>query len=125
MTPEIADLLWKDASEILFISKDEFLRGLEGWEVEPVEFEGKPAFAVLTKGPEFHFQSFGTGQPISMKMIRERLQKIIDAHGYALTRTPKIDVRQHVFNLAFGFTLVGQDEYDRHYRIETLRGRSH
>lgn len=118
----IADRLWEGASEVLFISKDEFLRRLDGWEIEPVEHDGELVFVFLTKGPEFHFQSFGKGQPISMKMIRERLQKIIDGHGYALTKTPKTDARQHIFNRAFGFYVAHEDEYDLHYRIDHLRG---
>lgn len=123
---EIADRLWEGASEILFISKDEFLRSLEGWQSEPVYCDGELAFVFFIKGPEFHFQSLSKRHLVLlMKMSRERLQKLIDIHGYALTRTPKMDTRQHSFNRAFGFSPVGEDEFDVCYRIETLRGRSH
>ena len=122
---DTVDLLWRSISKTLFISREQFVESLAGWEMETVTLDNCPAWVVLTKGPEFHFQSFTSQYPITMKMIRERLQKIIDEHGYALTRTPKSDERQHRFNLAFGFTVAGEDEYDRHYRIEHLRGRSH
>lgn len=107
--------------ETLFIPKEQFVRTLGDWTVERFVIDGELAFAALSKGPEFHFQSFGTGHPITPTMIREYLRKIIDEYGYAKTATPKEDVRQHRFNLRFGFTVTGEDEYDVHYRIERLR----
>lgn len=117
----IEDRLWEKAAETLFISKEQFLRNLEGWDIEQVEIEGELAGVVLSKGAEIHFQSFGTGHPITGKMLWERLNKVIDQHGYAMTRTPKDDARQNRFNLRFGFKVVGEDEYDFLYRIDRLR----
>lgn len=120
MDEAIRDRLWEKAEPSLYISKDEFLYWLDGWDIEPVEIDGELAFVTLRKGPLFHFESFGTKRLISPKMIRAFLQKIIDEHGYAETRTPKGDKRQHRFNLAYGFQIVGEDELDTIFRIEKL-----
>lgn len=116
----IADLLFERLPETLFITKDQFLESLAGWEIEPFEIEGDLAFVTLTKGPEFHFQVFGTKHPISMTLIRTWLQKVIDAHGHVATKTPKEDARQHRFNRRFGFYVTGEDEFDVHYRLDRL-----
>lgn len=118
MRSEIVDRLWAVAEPNVFISKECFVNNLDGWEIEPVHIEGELAFATLTNGAAFHFQSFGTGKRISLSMIRDFLEKIIAVHGYATTKTPKEDARQHRFNLRFGFVVIGEDEYDIHYRIE-------
>lgn len=117
----LIDLLWNDAREALYITKEEFVQNLQGWTIEPVSIDGRVAFITLTNGPQFHFQTLRSGQRISMKMIRTFLQKIIDEHGYAETRTPKEDTRQRRFNERFGFKIVGDDEYDVVYRIDGLR----
>lgn len=116
----LQDLLWEKAEPLLFISKEAFLEWLEGWTIEPVYIEGELAFATLQKGPLFHFQSFDTKHPIKRKMIREFLGKIIAEHGYAETRTPIDDERQHHFNRLMGFEMVGEDAFDTHFRIERL-----
>lgn len=120
MTTDIRDRLWEQAEPHLFIAKDEFLKNLDGWEIKPVEVDGELAFATLVKGPAFHFQSFGTRHPISLRMIKEFLRTLIDQHGYATTKTPKEDTRQHRFNRLLGFQAVGEDEFDIHYRIEKI-----
>lgn len=117
----IEDRLWEQLPDLIFVSKEDFLRNLEDWDIEPVEIDGELAFALLTKGTEFHFQSFNTGHLIPMKIIREHIQELIDMHGYATTATPKDDVQQHRINMMFGCKVVSEDEYDRHYRIDRLR----
>lgn len=116
------DAIWSEVSQKLYITREEFNRNMEGWDIEEVRADGVLMGLWLEKGPMFHIMSFGTGHPITMKMARERLQKLIDRHGYAETRTPRDDERQHRFNRKFGFNQVGEDEYDIHYRIERLRG---
>lgn len=118
----LIDRLWEQAEPVVFISKAEFVKNLEGWDIRPLEIEGDLAFIVMTKGPAFHFQSLGTGHTVTRQIIRRCLQPLIAAHGYATTRTPKDDARQHRFNLILGFKAVGEDDYDIHYRIEKLRG---
>jgi hypothetical protein len=120
VTATLEDRLWEKAEPVLYITKEEFLKSLEGSYIEPIEIDGELAFATLQKGPLFHFHSFGTKRQISLKMIRAFLQKIIDQYGYAETRTPKDDERQHRFNTILGFKQVGEDEFDTHFRIERL-----
>jgi hypothetical protein len=117
---EVIDRLWAQAEPIVFISRDQFVRGLEGWDIEAVRIDGRLAFAALTNGPEFHFASFDTGAPVTMAMIRSRLDPIIERHGFVSTRTPKSGAdRQHRFNRAFGFVATGEDEFFVHYRLDS------
>jgi hypothetical protein len=117
MDAEVIDRLWDQMEPTVYITRDQFVRGLADWDVEAVRVDGKLAFAALVKGPEFHFASFETGAPIRMAMIRSRLDPIIERHGYVTTRTPIAGAdRQHRFNRAFGFEVFGQDEFFLHYK---------
>lgn len=101
----------------VFISRSEFVAGLADWDVEAVMVDGALAFATMTKGPEFHFASFGTRAPISRAMIRARLDPIIARHGFVMTLTPKDGAdRQHRFNRAFGFQVTGGNEFFVEYK---------
>lgn len=118
MTPELLDILWDRAKPVLFITKEEFLQQLDGWDIQPVHIDGELSFITCVKGPDFHFLSVGQKRHITRTMIREFLTPIIAAHGYAMTRTPVEDVRQQRFNRAFGFQEVGQDGFDILFRID-------
>lgn len=117
--PAITDILWQQASAgLLFIPKETFLEGLEGWEIDPREVDGELAFIFLTKGPELHFMTLGTGRPMPAAMVRDVLHKIIAKHGYVTVKTPKDEVRQQKFNRRIGFVQVGEDEHDIHFRMD-------
>ncbi len=117
----IVQRLWEKDEPLLFISKEEYVKSLEGWEIVAVPgADGEFAFVALVNGPEFHFQSFGTKAPLTMKAIRGFLTKIIGQHGFAQTRTPKDDERQHRFNRLVGFVAVGEDEFDTIFRIQKV-----
>lgn len=116
----IIDRLWEKDEPSLFITKEQYVKSLEGWGVVTAEHNRQTAFVALVKGPEFHFKSFGTGTALSLRMIRTFLGKIIAQHGYAQTRTPKEDARQHRFNRRIGFVAVGEDEFYVIYRIERI-----
>lgn len=116
----LTDLLWEKAEPVLYISKDEFLHTLAEWTIKPVYVEGELAWITVQKGPEFHFQSMGRPKIMPLRLIREFLDSILAAHGYAQTKTPIEATRQQRFNERFGFKRVGQDQYDIHYRIERL-----
>ncbi len=117
----IVQRLWEKDEPLLFISKEQYVKSLEGWEIVAVPGAGGEfAFVALVNGPEFHFQSFGTKAPLTRKTIHTFLARIIQQNGYAQTRTPKDDSRQHRFNRLLGFVVVGEDEYDVIYRIERI-----
>lgn len=118
MRAELLDLLWEAAEPNVFISKECFINNLDGWELEPVENDGELILILLKRGPELHFQPFG--KPIPRRVVHGVIQKVIDQNGYCLTKTPKEEIRQHRFNKIIGFRQVGEDEYDIHYRIDTL-----
>lgn len=114
----VIDILWQRAESVLFISKEQFLASLDGWEIEPVEHDGVVLLITLTKGPELHFTSLDTGHPIPMGVVRAVVQKILDKHGHVIVKTPKLEGRQQRFNKAIGFVQIGEDEYDIHYRLD-------
>ena len=112
------DAMWSQIETVSYITREQFVGGLDGWEIEPVVINGDLAFAALSRGSEFHFASFGTGAKITRSMINERLKRICDQHGFVITKTPRIGAdRQHRFNLAFAFRLCGEDEHFIHYRL--------
>ena len=117
---EILDLMWAKVEPTIFLTREEFMRGMAEWETGVHYEAGAPAFITAINGPEFHFQSLDTGKPLSRAVIRRFLNRIIGEHGYAQTRTPKEPEyeRQHRFNRLFGFEPVAEDEYDVIYRYD-------
>jgi hypothetical protein len=114
----VVRLLWQQIEPIVYITREQFERGLAEWDVTAIEVEGKLAFVTLTQGPEFHYTSFDTGTPITLAMIRGWLEPILAKYGYATTRTPKSEPRQHRLNLRLGCTVCDEDEFFIHYRLE-------
>lgn len=119
---DIKDRVWAQVEPTVYVGRDEFF---EGWTIDGVEINGELVAAVLTRGPEIHYASLGTGRPLTLKMFRRHLQPIIDAHGYATTRTPKDDLRQARFNELIGFKAAAEDEFFVHYRIEKVAHAGH
>jgi hypothetical protein len=117
---DLREALWAEAEPRLYISKEQFYEWLEGWSIKPIHIDGDLAFITLRKGCEFHFTVMCTKHRITMPIIRECLQPIIDDHGYADTKTPHCEERQHRFNRRLGWRETGRDEFDIHYRIEKL-----
>jgi hypothetical protein len=116
---DLIDRLWSDSP--LFLSREEFARTLDGWELEPVMQDGKLAVIFVTKGPEFHFAKLDPAYQCTREILRRFPGEVIERHGYALTKTPKDDLRQMRFNQRLGFYRIGEDEYDIHLRIDTMR----
>lgn len=102
-------------------SHELFARTLDGWELDAIELGGKPAFITAVRGPEFHFSELGTGRSVSRQMIRDFLRPIIAAHGYAMTRTPKKDIRMRRFNEKYGFHATAEDGEFVTYSITQVR----
>lgn len=111
--------LWKRWP--LFLPRSEFEKSLQGWDIEPVQEGEKVVGAFLIRGPELHFSKFD-GMAASKRHL-DRLAKLIEQHGYAITRTPKNDLRMCRFNQRTGWVQVGQDDQFIHFRIENMRGR--
>jgi hypothetical protein len=115
-TPAVIDALWAQIEPIVFITHQQFARGLDAWEIEAVDVDGELAFAVLTRGPEIHFASFGGRTPISRAMIAARIDPLMERYGFVTTRTPKDEGRQHRINRLLGFEAIGADEFFTHFR---------
>ena len=118
----MVELLWKKAEETVFVTRDEFITAMDPWEFYPV-YSGKSLLAIVGEaGPHIHFEIVAPGRSISRKIVRDVLQRVIDKNGFAVTKTPKQETRQRRFNELIGFEMVGEDEYDIHYRITRVRG---
>lgn len=117
---ELRERIWQQVQETLFISRDQYMRDLEPWTLEPVEIDGKVAFVIMVKGPAIHLVSFRTGHKFPLRAFTRRVQALIEQHGHVETKTPIWEAKQQALNEAFGFTRVGQDEYDVVYRLDRL-----
>lgn len=117
---EVVEKIWHKIEKDVFISHRDFLAGLEGCEVTPKEIDGEIIGATLTRGPDFHFITFGHRKSLPAALIADCLQPIIDEYGYVRTRTPKEDMRQHRFNLLIGFDVQSSDEFYTYFRMERL-----
>ncbi len=118
----LIDILWIKAEPMVFIPKEDFSKNLSDWSLYPIVEEDEIIAVVGEKGPHMHFETTGSGKPISRRVVRTVLRGLINKHGFAVTKTPKEETRQRRFNEMIGFKMVGEDEYDIHYRIEQIRG---
>lgn len=114
----LIDTLWRDVSAKLFITREQFDRDMEGWDVQPIELDGETVGIALRKGPEFHFRSLRTGRHLTRQLLRDLLRPQLEQYGYVTTRTPKDEARQRRFNETVGFKVVGEDKFDIHYKLE-------
>lgn len=117
---DLAEKIWRQVEPTVFISRQQFIDGLENWEITPRQIDGKIIGATLTDGPEFHFVTFDRGNPVPRALIADCLQPIIDRHGFVNTSTPRDDVRQRRFNERIGFRVESDDEYFTYFRMERM-----
>lgn len=117
---QLLDLLWQES--LVFVEREQFVEGLEGWDLDHIEQNGRTAVVFTVKGPEFHFTVVDPDFQCTREILRRYPGELIAAHGYALTKTPKEDQRQLRFNRRLGFYPVGEDEHFVHLRIDKLRG---
>jgi hypothetical protein len=113
----VLDALWEQAEPQVFITREQFEHGLEGWTIEPVERDGELVGAFVTRGPELHFATFKR-IAVPLRLIRDHLEPIIARHGFVRTRTPKDAPRQQRFNELLGFVAEGEDEFFLFYRMD-------
>lgn len=119
LTSDLIAALWKDSP--LFLTLEEFTRGLEGWQLDPIPGPQGVAGVVVHKGPHFHFAKFDPSFQVGRDILKRYPGELIARYGYAETKTPIDDTRQQKFNQRLGFFVTGQDEFDLHMRIEKLR----
>lgn len=111
--------LWQDSP--LYLTREQFQKSLEGWTLDPVYSDGNMVGVVLVNGPAFHFAKWDKSYAVGRDILRRYPGELIKRYGYATTSTPKEDTRMLRFNRRLGFFVTGEDEYDVHQRIETLR----
>lgn len=119
---ELIDILWAKAEPTVFVEKDQFVRALDDWKIYGLYRDGVLAVIHMDKGPELHFETMHSGVSFTRDDVAAVVQHLIDEFGYAVTKTPKQEMRQRRFNELVGFRMVGEDEYDIHYRIDQIRG---
>ena len=118
---EIKGMIWRSLPSSLYISEEMFLAGLEEWDISPLEIDGDLVAAAITKGPEFHFVTFGKPWKLTRAQLRGYLMPLVEKYGCVQTKTPKEDTRQRRFNELIGFVPEGEDEYFVQYRATQLR----
>lgn len=118
----LIDALFEQAQQTLYISKEDFIRSLDGWTLEPQYNDAEElTCAWLTKGPQLHFATFGKQWKATRDDIRKRVGSLITKCGHAETFTPKEDARQRRFNKLIGFVETHEDDFYVHSKIERLR----
>ena len=117
---EIIERLWKDSP--LFLSLEEFTKGLQGWQLDPIQGPQGVAGVVVHKGPDFHFAKFDPLFQVGRDILKRYPGELIARYGYAQTKTPIEDERQARFNRRLGFVEVSRDDFDITFRIHRMRG---
>ena len=118
---DLLDRIWARVEPTVYITKAEYLAGLEGWTIIPHKVGSLVVGAVLTKGSELHFVTFGETWKLSRVNIRQYLAPVLAREGCVTTKTPKDDTRQQRFNRLIGFTDDGEDEFFLHMKLTKLR----
>lgn len=117
---EVADLLWRQASGVLFCSKVQYLCMLDRFTVSEIWQDGLLFGAVLTDGSEIHLV-WRNGMQGTRRLLRQHLGGIIEKHGHAVTRVSKGNVASQKFVARLGFERTHEDAFDIYYRIERMR----
>ncbi len=118
---EILERIWRQEEPTVFLSRRDFMASLDGWDIIPQMIDGELAGATITKGPEFHFISFGARKAVTRELAQACLQPILDKFGFVRTRTPREDTRQGRFNRLIGFDVEFSDEHYTYFRMARLR----
>jgi roadblock/LC7 domain-containing protein len=91
LIPDVKDVVWAAVESTVYVRRSQFF---DGWETMPHTAGGGLVGAVLTKGPELHFVTFGKKWRLTRADIKKYLEPILAEHGRVETRTPKEDARQ-------------------------------
>lgn len=121
MRAQLLDMMWETDKRILHVTKEQYVASFEGWDVKPFYVNDEVVGATVTKGAEFHFETFGKSWRLTRAHIRQCLSPILNEYGFVKTRTLVDDTRQHRFNLLLGFVPEGEDEKFVHYKLEKLQ----
>lgn len=117
----LKEALWRKDRRRVFLSKAQYLSALDGWDLEAHEVGGEVVGVAMSKGPEFHYATFGPKWHLNRADIRKYLSPILAQHGRVVTRAPRDDYRQQRFNRIIGFTDVGGDEFFIHMELKALK----
>jgi hypothetical protein len=116
----VEELIWAAVEPTVYITREQYFAGLDGWEITPHLVGGALVGAALSRGPEFHFMTFGAKWRLTRADIRRYLAPILAAHGRVETKTPHEDARQRRFNRILGFEETGADEFYVHLTLRRL-----
>ena len=90
------------------IGFDDFMKAFGGWECLPLDVDGKPVGALLTKGPEIHAcvnSGFGLW---ATKPVYKRFTQTIKDNGRALTYVAAGNTIGEAFVKRLGFKETGR-----------------
>lgn len=83
----LEEFVYRNISDRLHISREEFMEGIKGWNLHPIEREGNLAAVVATKDNEVHVavdQAY-RGKWLGRDSIKRILGGILNEYGQAVT----------------------------------------
>lgn len=115
------DALYEEVKKEIPISRSAYGNSLYGWDVRPIQVDGKQIGVLLLNGNEIHVQLQKDG---ALKYMRRAIKQCVVDHlpnlGYMVTRT--FDDAQVIrFLERLGFYRTGQDGQLLHYRLDELK----
>lgn len=116
----LADLIWDQMKTDVFITKEQFLKGLEGWDLQPILSHGDVVGATWVKGCEFHFSAFRS-KWVTNRHIHEALKPLLKKHGRIEIDVAKDNPRIRKFAERIGFREVGESEFFTRLTLKELR----
>jgi hypothetical protein len=106
--PEHAKQAYESVAKRYAIRYTDFLRHFGGWECTPLNVDGKPVGALLTKGPEIHACVNGGFGLWATKPVYKRFTQTIKEHGRALTSVAEGNTIGEAFVKRLGFKETGR-----------------
>lgn len=101
----LEEFVYKHISERLAISREEFMDGIKGWNLRPIEHSGNLAAVVATKGNEVHVavDPEYKGKWLGKDSIRSILGGILGEYGHAVTSVGYDNTDASLFLRRLGF----------------------
>ncbi len=96
---------WESCRDRWPVEYEQFAEAMRGWDVEPVEVDGRIVGAVLMRGPEIHacIKPEGFGRWLSRRVLRDTLVRLVAEHGRAETAVATGNAAGEAFVRRLGF----------------------
>lgn len=114
------DILHAHVAKFLPISRDGYEFVLEGWTLEPIQFDGEVIGAVMLREREIHMavKPGSTKHWVRRSMIRDFIAKRIEQYGHLVSSVSKQNAVAIRAVERLGFYRTGEDGQFITYRID-------